>query len=162
MNRTIRNLVIAAPLVLAGITVAPGAAMADGFDIGIPEPQPQPPKDIAIPDPPKPPKGPQDLADAPKPQAPKPQPNGGDTGTDAPAAGDVKDADTKKEAKVVSAKGSPDSIDRDENLFVAGPAEVQLGDDTDNGGMDLSWLLVGGGVVTASGIAFAARKRTNA
>ena len=162
MNRTIRNLVIAAPLVLVGITAAPAAAMADGFDIAIPEPKPEPPKDIANPEPTQPPKGPQDLADAPKPQAPKPQPNGGGTGTNTPVDTDVKDADTKKEAKVVSAKGSPDSIDRDENLFVAGPAEVELADDSDNGGMDLTWLLVGGGVVTASGIAFAARKRTNA
>ncbi len=30
------------------------------------------------------------------------------------------------------------------------------------GGLDLTWLLVGGGVITASGVAFAARKRSNA
>lgn len=161
MNRTIRNLVIAAPLVLVGITAVPTAAMADGFDIAIPdppkpEPHPAPDFDNDLP-----------LSDAPKPKdpkpQPKPQPNGGGTDAPAPVVQDVKDTDTKKKAKkVVSAKGSPDSIDRDEDLFVAGPAEVELAaGDTDNG-MDLTWLLVGGGVVTASGIAFAARKRTNA
>jgi hypothetical protein len=70
MNRTIRNLVVAAPLVLVGITAAPAAAMADGFDIAIPEPKPEPPKDIAIPKPDPKPDFP--LADAPKPPAPKP------------------------------------------------------------------------------------------
>jgi len=28
--------------------------------------------------------------------------------------------------------------------------------------MDLTWLLIGGGIVTATGAAFAARKRSNA
>ncbi len=166
MNRTIRNLVIAAPLVLVGITAAPAAAMADGFDIVLPpndgDPE-QPPQDKAPLPQPKPP---QDKAPLPQPKPPQDkaplpqaQPNGG-TDASAPV---VKDAKTKKEAKkVVSAKGSPDSIDRNENLFVAGPAEVELVADNNNGGMDLTWLLVGGGVVTASGIAFAARKRANA
>jgi hypothetical protein len=31
-----------------------------------------------------------------------------------------------------------------------------------DGGFDLTWLLVGGGIVTASGAAFAARKRSDA
>ena len=164
MNRTIRNLVIAAPLVLVGITAAPGAAMADGFDIAIPENKPEPPKDIAIPKPPKPPKGPQDLADAPKPKGPKDKAPKPQAQPDVPPAADT--TAEKKEAKtvkVVSAKGSPDSIDRSDNLFVPGPAEVErVAEGTDNGGLDLTWLLVGGGIVTASGIAFAARKRSNA
>ncbi|WP_332641954.1 hypothetical protein [Aeromicrobium sp.] len=159
MNRTIRNLIVAAPLVLVGITVAPAAAMADGFDIGIPENKPEPhpgpgfDNDLPLADKP-------DTKD-PKPQ-PKPQPKPNGPASVPQATDGTVEVEKKKAKKVVSAKGSPDSIDRSENLFVAGPAEVELAADTDNGGLDMTWLLVGGGVVTASGIAFAARKRTNA
>ena len=161
MNRIIRNLVIAAPLVLVGITAAPAAAMAEGFDIAIPEPKPEPPKDIAIPKPDPKPDFP--LADAPKPQAPKPGANPQSNPQGALAADEAVKVEKKKAKKVVSAKGSPDSIDRSEDLFAneAFETELVVAEDTD-GGLDLAWLLVGGGIVTASGLAFAARKRSNA
>ena len=161
MNRIIRNLVIAAPLVLVGITAAPAAAMAEGFDIAIPEPKPEPPKDIAIPKPDPKPDFP--LADAPKPQAPKPGANPQSNPQGPQAADEAVKVEKKKAKKVVSAKGSPDSIDRSEDLFASEAFETELvvAEDTD-GGLDLAWLLVGGGIVTASGLAFAARKRSNA
>ncbi|WP_344770989.1 hypothetical protein, partial [Aeromicrobium panaciterrae] len=81
-------------------------------------------------------------------------------GTQAAPTVDTKKADTADE--VVSAHGSADSIDRTDALFAGGPAETELTATTDDGGLDLTWLLLGGGVVTASGIAFAARKRANA
>lgn len=149
MNRTIRNLVIAVPLATVGFTMVNATAATAGPNgpvvIGQPETKPEPHpgpkfnKDLP-------------LKDAPKPKEPKPQPK--------PVA--QPQVEVVEEKKVVSAKGSPDSIDRSDNLFVAGPAEVELVAEDTDGGFDMTWLLVGGGVVTASGIAFAARKRTNA
>ncbi len=170
MNRTIRNLVIAVPLVTVGLTmVNVGAATAGpndpNFPIAIPD-KPKGPKDIADAPKPKGPKGPKDIADAPKPKAPKPapQPQAPQSG---PAAGTADETvKTVKADKViteaVSAKGSPDSIDRSDLLFVAGPADTTLEAAESDNGMDLTWLLIGGGLVTASGAAFAARKRTTA
>ena len=163
MNRIIRNLVITIPLATVGLTmvnVTAATAGPNGPDVIVIKPKggdplpPKPPKNLDLPvkDAPKP-KGPNDKA--PKP-APKPQ--GGNEVAAAPKAADK----TDEVVEVISAKGSPDSIDRNEALFVAGPAETTLvADDSDNG-VDLTWLLLGGGIVTASGIAFAARKRTNA
>ncbi len=171
MKRIIRNLVIAVPLATVGLTVAnTGAAIAgpNGPVIIVqPKDDPQPPngpKDIA--DAPKP-KGPKDIADAPKDDGPKdkaPKPQSLPTG---PATQPQQPQETVKVVKavektVVSAKGSPDSIDRSDNLFVAGPAEAELVADDTTGGLDLTWLLLGGGIVTASGLALAARKRANA
>ena len=171
MNRTIRNLVIAVPLATVGLTVVnTGAAIAGPNGpvvIGQPDNDPEPPgpQDKApLPQP----KGPQDKAPLPQPKgpqdkAPKPQaqPQPG-TGTAAPAEAEKTEKAEKKAKTVVSAKGSPDSIDRS-NLFASDAFETELvvAEDTD-GGLDLTWLLVGGGVVTATGLAFAARKRANA
>ena len=171
MNRTIRNLVIAVPLTTVGFTmVGATAATAGGpndpnFPIAIPD-KPKGPKDIAIPEP-KDPKPDLPWADAPKNDGPKdkaPKPQSQPTGPTvvAQADQDIKVEADKEKAEVVSAHGSADSIDRSDVLFVAGPAETTLvANDSDNG-MDLTWFLVGGGIVTASGIAFAARKRANA
>ncbi len=89
MNRTIRNLVVAAPLAAIAFTLVPVGAATAGpngpnviaipqggpdpqpgpkdFTIPKPKPEPEPPQDLA----PNPPAGPQD--DAPPP-APEPQP----------------------------------------------------------------------------------------
>ena len=151
MNRTIRTLIVAAPLATIALTVVPiSAATAgpNGPDVLVIKPKggdPLPPKpqDKAPKPKPQPPKGPG--VKAPKPQAQGPQVAA------APQADDT--------AVMTSAKGSADSIDRNDNLVVSGPAETELVADNNGGGMDLTWLLVGGGIVTASGIAFAARKR---
>ncbi|MEO6604433.1 MAG: hypothetical protein ABIN55_02345 [Aeromicrobium sp.] len=165
MNRIIRNLVIAVPLATVGLTmVSTGAANAELNDPMIivqPEP-PKPPKpgfdnDLPIKDAPKP-QGPKDLADAPKNTSPKPQ-GGNQVNVPGTVVETVKS--DKVAAEVVSAKGSPDSIDRSDALVVAGPAETTLVANESDNGMDLTWLLIGGGIVTASGIAFAARKRTS-
>ena len=164
MNRTIRTLIVAAPLATIALTVVPiSAATAgpNGPDVLVIKPKggdPLPPKpqDKAPKPKPQPPKGPDKLAiPTPKPQPPKgpgvkaPKPQG--QGAAAPTADDTAD--------VTSAKGSADSIDRNDNPVVSGPAETELVADDNGGGVDLTWLLVGGGIVTASGIAFAARKR---
>ncbi|MEO6604845.1 MAG: hypothetical protein ABIN55_04460, partial [Aeromicrobium sp.] len=157
---------IAVPLATVGLTmVSTGAANAEfnGPDVIVQPEPPKPPKGPQdIQDAPKP-KGPKDLADAPKDNAPKPaaQPQAGNQIIVPDAVVETVKAD-KVVAETVSAKGSPDSIDRSDTLFVAGPAETTLAVAENDNGMDLTWLLVGGGIVTASGIAFAARKRTNA
>ena len=162
MNRTIRNLVIAIPLTTVGLTMVNATAATagpNGPDVIVIKPKggdPLPPKpkfdnDLPIKDAPKPKKP------APK---PAPQPQGGNQVV-APKAADTT-AEETKDVDVISAHGSADSIDRADTLFVAGPAETTLTTDTTDDSMDLTWLLLGGGIVTASGIAFAARKRTNA
>ncbi len=167
MNRTIRNLVIAVPLATVGLTMVNTVAATAGPNgpivIGQPEnddpfphPKPKPKFDNDLP-----------LKDAPKPKkpAPKPQPKAPKPAFQPKAQVVVAPKAEKKVVKAVetiSAHGSADSIDRADILFVAGPAETVLVADNNDGGMDLTWLLVGGGIVTASGIAFAARKRSNA
>ncbi len=173
MNRTIRNLVVAAPLATIALTLVPmGAATAgphdQNFPIAIPE-KPKGPKDIADAPKPKGPQGPKDIADAPKPKgpkdkAPKPaaKPQGGQQTVAAPAAVQAVEVE-KAVAEVISAKGSPDSIDRSDALFADDAFEAELVvEETGGGALDLTWLLVGGGIVTASGIAFAARRRNHA
>ncbi len=80
----------------------------------------------------------------------------------APKAAKVEKKAVKTVVETISAHGSADSIDRADVLFVAGPAETELVAEDTDGGFDITWLLVGGGIVTASGAAFAARKRSNA
>ena len=167
MYRTIRNLVIAIPLATVGLTMVNVTAATAGPNgpiiIGQPEDKPDPhpkpkPKfdnDLPLKDAPKP-KGPK----APKPVA-KPQ---GGKQVVVPAAVAPKTEVAKKAVvvEVISAHGSADSIDRSDVLFVSGPAETKLTADTSDDSMDLTWLLIGGGIITASGAAFAARKRSNA
>ena len=175
MNRTIRNLVIAVPLATVGLTMVNVAAATAGPNgpVIIIQPNggdPEPKPDFPIKDAPKP-KGPQDKAPLPKPKpkdkapkpAVKPQPNTG-VQVAAPKAAPKTDVATTTVAsvEVISAHGSADSIDRSDVLFVSGPAETKLAADTTDDSMDLTWLLIGGGIITASGAAFAARKRSNA
>jgi hypothetical protein len=174
MNRTIRNLIVAAPLATFALTMTPGTAMAFGPQppIGIPTPDPHPgPKDKAPKPQPKPPKGPGDLAiPKPKPAQPKPgqpkpaqpQPNGGNTG--APQTGTATEA---KHAKVKTTKTEaairvPEACLMHVECSGSAPAESVSAAVVPNeqDGMELTWLLAGGAIVTASGIAIAAAKRS--
>jgi hypothetical protein len=184
MNRTIRNLMIAVPLATAALTMTPGVAMADEptpiiatpeptdpgdpmpdpeFDIALPEPtDPQGPDDIAIPEPDPGPQGPDDLGtpqdDPTHPDgpgdltAPKPCPTHGvdctpDDGDDSDNDGSEGDNPTGNKPHVV--------VDS-----VALPTRIDAGEASDREtGMELSWLLASGAIVTASGAAFAARRR---
>lgn len=177
MNTTIRNLMIAAPLATAALTMVPAAAMASEpgpVIIVQPHTDPQPDLDIAAPDSePVKPKGPQDKAPLPKPEAPddkvgpapKPtQPDGPDDitnpepcpthGVDCTPDGDEPNGDDGGESKnsvddVVDTVQVPNRVD-------AGLASEEQQD----GGLDMAWLFAGGLAVTASGVAFAVRKRT--
>ena len=182
MNTTIRNLIIAAPLATAAFTMVPAAAMATepgpviilppntdpqpDLDKLAPAPKPEAPKDKAPAPQPDEPKGPEDKAPAPKPEAPddkvgpapKPtQPDGPDVITNpepCPTHGvdcaPDEDGDEPKDAvdDVVDTVRLP-------NRVAAGLASEER-----DSGLDMAWLFAGGLAVTASGVAFAARKRT--
>ncbi|MDX6277131.1 MAG: hypothetical protein QOJ72_1259 [Nocardioidaceae bacterium] len=172
MKRTIRNLIVAAPLATIALTLTPGSAMAfpgPQPPIGIPTPDPHPgPKDKAPKPQPKPPKGPGDLAiPKPKPAQPKPNqpkpaqptanPGGQQTAHHAPAGTDAKAGNTESAITVPDACLTHD-LECNASAPVEEVAAAAPQEETD--GMDLTWLLVGGGVVSASGIAFASRKRS--
>ncbi|MCW2750348.1 MAG: hypothetical protein JWR83_1458 [Aeromicrobium sp.] len=177
MNRTIRNLIVAAPLSTFALTMTPGTAMAFGPQppIGIPTPDPHPgPKEKAPMPQPKKPNGPGDLAiPEPKPAQPKPgqpkpaQPTGNTGGQQAggqPTGGTTEAADavvkTTKTEPVITV---PDAcLTHDLECNASAPVETvaaaAVQDEQD--GVELTWLLAGGALVTASGIAIAARKRS--
>jgi hypothetical protein len=155
MNTTIRNLIVALPLATAALTMTPGAAMADPSGpggISAPTPGPIGPGDLTNPEPePTNPTGPGDLT------APQPCPthgdcggNGGDDGNPGGGSGD-NDGNGGDEPQgnqggtTVSSIALPTRID-------AGLAP-EAGSD-----LELSWLLASGALVTASGVAFAARR----
>ena len=180
MNTTIRNLMIAAPLAAAALTMVPAAAMASEpgpVIIVQPHTDPQPDLDIVAAPEPVGPKGPQDKAPLPKPEAPddkvgpapKPtQPDGPDVITnpqpcpthgvdctpdnDEPTDGDEPNGGESKNPvdDVVDTLQLPNRVD-------AGLAAEQQDE-----GLDIAWLFAGGLAVTASGVAFAVRKRTGA
>jgi outer membrane biosynthesis protein TonB len=179
MKNIIRNLIIAAPLATAALTMVPAAAMASepgpvivvpphtdpkpDLDIAIPKPKPpvEPKDKIALPKPKPPvepkdkiklpdpkPTPPKDKAPLPKPTPPQdkaPLPHGNDADDD---SSDVV-KDDKSVDEVVDTVELPNRVD-------AGLAA----DQQEEGGLDLAWLFAGGLAVTASGVAFAARRRT--
>lgn len=143
MNTTIRNLIVAAPLATAALTLVPAAAMASepGPVKVAAAPEPVEPKDkVVAPKPSKPsePKGPGDITN------PKPCPT---HGVDCTPDGDD--------------GGSKDSADDTVDTFDL-PTRVDAGvaPEEQPGELDLAWLFAGGLAVTASGVAFAVRKRT--
>jgi hypothetical protein len=154
MNTTIRNLIVALPLATAALTMTPGVAQAsDGPIIVQPTPDPTGPRDIANPTPdPVDPTGPGDLT------APQPCPthgdcggNGGNGGEDGGKGGDEPDVHN---GGGLHPQGDVDSIALPTRID-AGLAPAQQDGAT---GLELSWLLASGALVTASGAAFAARR----
>lgn len=191
MNSIIRNLVIAAPLATAALTLAPAAAMATepGPVIVIapvepkpdldlvapaPQPEPQPELDLKAADPAEP-KGPQDKAPAPKPVEPQgpgditnpepepTQPEGpGDITNPQPCPTHGVDCtpDKDEDEPTGGNGGSETSDDVDATDSFAVPTRIDAGlAAEEQNGLELSWLLAGGALVTASGAAFAARNR---
>ncbi|KQV74956.1 hypothetical protein ASC61_08075 [Aeromicrobium sp. Root344] len=186
MNRIIRNLIVAAPLATAALTMVPTSAMATDGPIIIAQPHtdPQPPiDDIAIPEP-KPPVDPKDKIALPKPKppvdpkdkvAPKPKPTHPDGPGDitnpapCPTHGTCGNDDDDKDGPD-NGGGKDDSSD---DKPVADVAEVPatdtvelptrvdagLADEQTDGGLELVWLLAGGALVPASGAAIALRAR---
>jgi hypothetical protein len=157
------------------IILPPNTDPQPDLDIAIPAPEPKDPQDKAPAPKPAEPKGPQDLSDAPKPKGPgdianpEPEPTHPDgpgdltnpkpcpthgvdctPDTDEPNGGNGgKDGEAKKSVDdVVDTVALPNRID------------AGLASEEQDGGLDLAWLFAGGLAVTASGAAFAVRKRT--
>ena len=187
MNATIRNLIVAVPLATAALTMVPAAAMATEpgpVIIVPPHTDPQPDLDIKAPAPkPTPPKGPGDLSDAPKPDkpkgpgdlsdAPKPdKPKGPGDLSDAPkphgpnGPGDLSDAPKPDKptdggnGKGESKNSVDDVVDTRDTVELPNRIDAGLASEQQDQGLDLAWLFAGGLAVTASGAAFAVRKRT--
>ena len=172
MNATIRNLIVAVPLATAALTMVPAAAMATEpgpVIIVPPHTDPQPDLDIKAPAPkPTPPKGPGDLSDAPKPDkpkgpgdlsdAPKPHgPNGPGDLSDAPKPDKPTDGGN---GKGESKNSVDDVVDTRDTVELPNRIDAGLASEQQDQGLDLAWLFAGGLAVTASGAAFAVRKRT--
>jgi hypothetical protein len=178
MNTTIRNLMIAAPLATAALTMVPAAAMASEpgpVIIVQPHTDPQPDLDIvAAPESePAKPKGPQDKAPLPNPEAPddkvgpapKPtQPDGPDDitnpqpcpthGVDCTPDQDEPNGDDGGESKN-DVEDAADTVELPNRVDAGLASEEQPQD-----GLDVAWLFAGGLAVTASGVAFVVRKRS--
>ena len=155
MNSIIRNLIVAAPLATAALTMVPTSAMASDAPVDIivkPHVDPQPKIDkLAIPES-TPPVGPKDKIALPDPEGPvgpddvtnpAPCPTHGDCGDDKDGPNDGGGKDNTPGDKV----DVPTRID-------AGQAAEQS-----DSGLELTWLLAGGGLVTATGAAVALRAR---
>lgn len=154
-HRIIRSLALAVPLATAALTLAPGTAQADdGPIIVLPPPggDPQGPV-IANPTPEPGPvdhDGPDEIAN---PTCPThgggedciPDNDGGGNGEDEPADKPGHNGGNQPTGEVRSI-ALPTRID-------AGVAPAA------DGGLELTWVLAGGALVTASGAAFAARSR---
>jgi hypothetical protein len=147
MNTTIHNLIVAAPLATAALTLVPAAAMASepGPVIAVPHHvDPQPDLDKVADPKPKPthPDGPGNITN------PKPCPTHGVDCT----PNDDGDDDGRSQDSVDDAVGTVELPTRvDAGMAAEEPAPGEL---------DLAWLFAGGLAVTASGVAFAVRKRT--
>jgi hypothetical protein len=160
MNTTIRNLIVALPLAAAAVTMAPSVALADTGDITQPLPggDPQGPV-IANPTPnPTPnPTGPGDLT------APQPCPThgvdcGGNGGKGGNGGGDHGTGDDDGGTKVHHGGGLHPKTHVES---IALPTRIDAGlapAQPEHDGLELTWLLASGALVTASGAAFAARR----
>lgn len=164
MNTTIRNLIVAAPLATAALTFTPGAAMASDHGpvviaqpTGHGDPQPNPGDKAPAPKPTEP-KGPQDKAPLPKPTKPH---GPGDVSIPKPCPTHGVDCtpDDDKDGPHGSGNGDGGSSD-DASLQLPTRIDAGTASQDEQGGMELTWLLAGGAVVSASGVAIAARKRT--
>lgn len=208
MNRIARNLIIAAPLSLAALTMSPGAASAEtpapnpGPVIVLPAepvdpapkdiavPAPQPPKDIANPVPnpdPHPAPVPDDKAPVP-PKDDQPEgPEVNDEITDVPDCTHGCNEDPTPDLPLDSGEGqddedfdfpldggcfedcdlpeepaTEDTGDTEVAQFETGittPTRVDAGLSEDDNGLNLTWLLASGALVTAGGAALVARKK---
>ncbi|MFL6156136.1 MAG: hypothetical protein ACJ72D_08600 [Marmoricola sp.] len=148
------------------------------MDIAIPKPKPadpQGPADLAIPKPkPTQPKGPGDIKDAPKPthpdgpgdikDAPKPtHPDGpGDITNPAPCPTHGVDCTPGDGGQGGDEPGTSDEPSADNGSVgsISVPSRIDAGQPSDGtAGLELTWLIAGGALVTASGAAYAARSR---
>ena len=149
MKRTISILALAAPLATVALSLGATPAMAEPAgpeDLtlqihGDPEPGPEIDDKAPLPDEPDEPDFPDDEV-----SIPQPCPTHGDCGKD---DGDDDDGDD----------GEKEPGDRDD---FKKPNRIDAGAGTTDDGMQLTWLIAGGGLITATGAAYAVRGRSRA
>lgn len=151
MKRTTSILALAAPLATAALSLSATPAMADppGPEIitqptghGDPEPGPELDDKAPLPQDPEQPDGPDDIKDEdPCPTHGDCDKDPGDKNEDEPGDGDDKEP------------GDGDDFKK--------PNRIDAGTGTPDDGMQLTWLIAGGGLVTAAGAAYAVRRRSS-
>lgn len=181
MKRTITALVLAAPLATVAISLGAAPAMAepagptiDKIAAATPGPVnphlPHGPGDTAAPadepDPEPLPDGPDDKVSIPQPcptdddctkdpgdEVPHPTPCGtpGDRGEDPPAEDQPKPG--------IAAEPEPADDDEPGDKVIPRPNCIDAGAGSSDESLDLTWLMVGSGLITASGAAYAVRRR---
>ncbi|MGY2875008.1 hypothetical protein ACVW00_002198 [Marmoricola sp. URHA0025 HA25] len=165
MNTTLRNLIVALPLATAALAMTPGVAQADnGPVIVLPPPSgdPQGPV-IANPTPghdPVGPTGPGDLT------APQPCPTHGVCGGNGGGSGQQGGTGDNAGDHTKGHQGHHAQPGNHAVSSIALPTRIDAGlapaAHHEHSGLELSWVLAGGALVTATGAAFAARRRGQA
>lgn len=186
MKSIIRNLIIAAPLATAALTMVPTSATAVDGPVIIAQPKADPNTidDIAIPEP-KPPVEPKDKIALPEPKppvddkvGPKPKPTqpdgpgeitnpdpcnapscGGNDDKDGPNNGGGGGDDSSDDTTPADKVEKVNKIQADDTVELPNRIDAGLAAEQSDGGLDLAWLLAGGALVTASGAALALRTR---
>jgi hypothetical protein len=177
MKRTVSTIALAAPLAIAALSlgaspasaepVGPGSDRLTSTDIGPVNPHlPQGPLDktqpLDDPDPDPGPDGPDvpdepDVPDVPGDKAPNPTPCG--TPDDRPE--DPPEEEEPEPVPGILAELEPADEDEDEpgDKVIPLPTCIDAGAGATAEGMELGWLMVGSGLITATGAAFAVRRR---
>ncbi|MGI9084721.1 MAG: hypothetical protein ACR2FE_05440 [Aeromicrobium sp.] len=155
MKRTVSTLALAAPLAFAalGLGATPALAEPIGPEVvtaptgGDPDPRPEIDDKAPLPDDPSHPDGPDEITD------PLPCPTHGPCG-EGPGEEGEEPGDPGDETPGDKEPG---------DIPVPTRIDAGAGAGASDEGIDLAWLLAGGALVTASGVAFAARRaRTSA
>lgn len=159
------------------IIVPPHTDPQPDLDIKAPAPKPEVPDDKAPAPKPAEPKGPGDLSDAPKPEAPDDKVGPAPQPTHPDGPGDLtnpepcpthgvdctpdEDGDKPNDDGSGESKNSVDDVvDTRDSVELPNRIDAGLASEQQDQGLDLAWLFAGGLAVTASGAAFAVRKRT--
>jgi hypothetical protein len=152
MKRTISTLALAAPLATVALSLGSTPAMAQPADpideLKIAEIAPDIPED-----------------DLPQPEDPdKPNlPGDKDGPPQCPLHGECGDGpdDEKDPGDEDGDDGDGDEKDPDDGDDFKKPNRIDAGAGANDGGMELAWLMAGGGLITATGAAYAVRRRSS-
>ncbi|KAA1399225.1 hypothetical protein [Aeromicrobium ginsengisoli] len=157
------------------IIVPPHTDPQPDLDIKAPAPKPEVPEDKAPAPKPADPKGPGNLSDAPKPEGPDDKVGPAPKPNDPKGPGDLTnpepcpthgvdctpDSDEPNDGDDGESKNSVDDVvDTRDTVELPNRIDAGLASEQQDAGLDLAWLFAGGLAVTASGAAFAVRRRT--
>lgn len=172
MKRTVRILALAAPLATVAISLGATPALADPGDPdvltqptghGDPEPKPVIDDKAPLPDDPDQPDVPDDKDGPNNDGDPEPDPGDGPDDKAGPNPGDgPDDKDGPKPGDTDEKEPGDKGDDNSSADAIITPTRIDAGAGARDEGMELAWLLAGGALVTASGAAYAVRRRARA